>query len=75
MRCGCPLLAQSGHRPVSHVSVAKLVYRTHRVTPAKELANGVAHRIMPLPGRVSSSRWEYASQITYQEGKWRYEFC
>ena len=37
----------------------KATYRTHRTKPTPKPANGAALRIMPLPGRMSSSHREF----------------
>jgi hypothetical protein len=45
------------------VAGRQTIYRTHRIRRARKLANGVAPRIMPLPGRVSSSRGEFPRKL------------
>ena len=56
-------LRSSGRSIVEKGSVLmpcdKATYRTHRTKPTPKPANGAALRIMPLPGRMSSSHREF----------------
>ena len=58
-----PALRSSGRSIVEKGSVLmpcdKATYRTHRTKPTPKPANGAALRIMPLPGRMSSSHCEF----------------
>jgi hypothetical protein len=55
------LLGIAGHDLRQPLAVIRM--GAHRIRPARKLANGVAPRIVPLPGRVSSSRWEFPRKL------------